>query len=203
MGKRGYDFTLVIVTVIILIAIGVISLYSIGYYHQATNEDPAWSASPKFASYLEMINRMAFPAVVALLITLGLCIPKRVVPREALKRITAVILGITIFLYAARDITWGLSFLLITAIGVQTASLALTLLKRGRLVYEKEGYLVQLGSALLHLGVIILIFDIAMLREHARHISIFWISTILILLGMFLSFYGRTDPRSWLTAIKS
>jgi hypothetical protein len=70
-------------------------------------------------------------------------------------------------------------------------------------VYEKEGYLVQLGSAMLHLGVIILIFDIAMLRGHAQHISIFWVATILVLVGMFLSFYGRTDPRNWLSAIKS
>jgi hypothetical protein len=150
-----------------------------------------------------MMNKISFPAVALLIIALGMCIPKRVVPREALNRISAVILGATILLYAARDISWGLGFLLIMAIGVQIISLVLTLLKRGRLVYEKEGHLVQLGSALLHLGIVILILDIALLREHVLHIRIFWISTILVLVGMFLSFYGRTDPRKWLSTINS
>jgi hypothetical protein len=204
MGKKfGYDYTLIIATVVILLAIGVISLYGIGYYHQATEEDPQWTGGEKHAEYLEIMNKYTFPSVVALLVVLGLCIPKRVVPRDVLKRISGLLVGVTLLLYIIRDITWGLGFLLIMAIVVQTASLALTLLKRGRLVYEKEGYLVQLGSALLHLGVIILIFDIAMLRSHAQHINIFWVSTILVLLGMFLSFYGRTDPRNWLSAIKS
>lgn len=203
MGRKSYDYLLVIATVIILLTIGAISLYSIGYYHQATLEDPQWTGSAKHISYLEMINKISFPAVVLLIVALGMCIPKRVVPREALNRISAIILGATVLLYAVRDISWALGFLLITAIGIQSASLALTLLKRGRLVYEKEGYLVQLGSALLHLGVLILILDIALLREHALHISIFWISTILVLLGMFFSFYGRTDLSRWLSAIKS
>jgi hypothetical protein len=203
MGKkRGYDYTLVIATVVILLAIGVISLYSIGYYHDAANEDPGWSGSQEFASYLEMMNTLASPMVVALLIVLGLCIPKRVVPRRELKRISAFILGATALVYVLRGISAGLGLLLIIAIAVQAASLSLTIMKRGRLVYEKEGYLVQLGSAMLHLGVIVLIFDIAVLREHALHISIFWVSTILLLLGMFFSFYGRTDLSGWLTAIK-
>jgi hypothetical protein len=203
MGRKSYDYMLVIATVIILLAIGVISLYSIGYYHQATLEDPQWAGSSKHVSYLEMMNKISFPAVLLLIVALGMCIPKRVVPREALNRISAIILGATVLLYALRDISWALGFLLIMAIGIQSASLALTLLKRGRLVYEKEGYLVQLGSALLHLGVLILILDIALLRAHALHISIFWIATILVLLGMFFSFYGRTDLSRWLSAIKS
>ncbi len=201
--KWGYDYALTIATVVILLAIGAISLYSIGYYHQATQQDAGWIGSQKQTAYLEMMNRFAFPVLVLLIIALGMCIPKRVVPREALNRISAVILGATVFLYAGQSIAWGLGFLLFTAIGIQAISLALTLLKRGRLVYEKEGYLVQLGSALLHMGTIILILDIALLRQHALHISIFWIATILVLIGMFLSFYGRTDPRRWLSAIKS
>ena len=203
MGKKwGYDYTLIIATVIILLAIGLVSLYSIGYYHDAVQDDPGWSGTPKFASYLEMMNTLAFPLVAALLIILGLCIPKRVVPRRELKRISAFILGVTVLLYALRNISWGLAFLLIIAIGIQTGSLLLTIMKRGHLVYEKEGYLVQLGSAMLHLGVIVLIFDIALLRAHALHISIFWVSTIFLLLGMFFSFYGRTDLKGLLTAIK-
>ena len=204
MGKRrGYDYTLIIATVVTLLAIGVISLYGIGYYHNAGEEDPQWTQGQKHAEYLEMMNKYTFPSVAALLIVLGLCIPKRVVPRDVLKLISGLLVGVTLLLCIVRDITWGLGFLLLLAIVLQTASLALTLLKRGRLVYEKEGYLVQLGSALLHLGVIILIFDVALLRGHAQHISIFWVSTILVLVGMFLSFYGRTDLRSWLFAIKS
>jgi hypothetical protein len=204
MGKKmGYDYTLVIATVVILLAIGLISLYGIGYYHNAGEEDPQWTQGQKHAEYLEMMNKYTLPSVVALLIVLGLCIPKRVVPRDVLTRISGALVGVTLLLYIIRDITWGLGFLLILAIVLQTASLVLTLLKRGRLVYEKEGYLVQLGSAMLHLGVIILIFDVALLKEHAQHISIFWVSTILVLLGMFLSFYGRTDPRKWISTIKS
>ena len=203
MGKKwGYDYTLVVATVIVLLAIGLVSLYSIGYYHDAVQQDPGWSAGPSFASYLEMMNTLSFPLVVALLIALGLCIPKRVVPRSELKIISAFILGATVVVYAMRGIQAGLGLLLIIAIAVQTASLALTVLKRGRLMYEKEGYLVQLGSALLHLGVIVLLFDIAVLRGHEQHISIFWVSTILLLLGMFFSFYGRTDLTRLLTAIK-
>jgi hypothetical protein len=200
--KWGYDYTLIIATVTILLAIGLVSLYSIGYYHDAAQEDPGWSGTPKFAGYLETMNTLSFPLVVALLIALGLCIPKRVVPRQGLKRISALILGATVLVYVLRGISAGLGLLLIIAIAVQTGSLALTIAKRGRLVYEKEGYLVQLGSAMLHLGVIVLIFDIALLRAHALHITIFWVSTTLLLLGMFFSFYGRTDLSRLLTAIK-
>ena len=200
--KWGYDYTLIVATVVILLAIGLVSLYSIGYYHDQAQEDPGWSAGPNFASYLDMMNTLSFPLVVALLIALGLCIPKRVVPRSELNRISALILGATVIVYALRDIKAGLGLLLIIAIIVQITSLGLTIAKRGRLVYEKEGYLVQLGSAMLHLGVIVLIFDIALLRAHALHITIFWVSTILLLLGMFFSFYGRTDLSRLLTAIK-
>lgn len=201
--KFGYDYTLIIATVAILLAIGIISLYGIGYYHNAGEEDPSWTQGPKHTEYLEMMNKYTSPTVVALLIVLGLCIPKRVVPRDVLKRISWALMGVTALLYIVRGIMWGLGFILVLAIVVQAASLVLTLLKRGSLVYEKEGYLVQLGSAMLHMGVIILIFDVALLRHHAQHISIFWVATILVTLGMFLSFYGRTDLRKWLPAIKS
>lgn len=188
---RSYDYTLIIATVLILLIIGAISLYSIGYYHLASRGDPQWAEGPGHGLYLDMMNRLVFPAVAMLLIVIGLCIPKRVVPRKAIKQVSIIILGITILLYAIHGMSWGLGFLLIVTIGVQSWSLILTLLKRGRLVYEKEGYLVQLGSALLHLGVIILIFDIAILKGHTLHIPIFWISTALVLIGMCLSFYGK------------
>ncbi len=161
------------------------------YYYLVFLENPQWTRSPEYTSYPELMNRIAFPAVAALLIIVGLCIPKRVVPRNALARISAIILGFTIMLYVAKGIVWGLGFLLITAIGIQAVSLALTLLKRGRLIYEKEGFLVQLGSALLHLGIIVLIFNLALLKGHLLHIRIFWVSTALLLIGMLLSFYGK------------
>jgi len=56
-------------------------------------------------------------------------------------------------------------------------------------LFEKEGYIVRLGSTLLHLGIVIIIFNFVSLREVSYHITVFWVGTFFITVGNVLSFY--------------
>jgi hypothetical protein len=85
----------------------------------------------------------------------------------------------------------GLGFLLFVSALVQTAVVVLAVVRSKNLVFEREGLIVQLGSALLHLGFVLFALDLLAVREVQSHLGIFWLSTILITLGSIFCFYSR------------
>ena len=186
---KAYDFYLMILTSAVLAMIGLVCLYGIGYYTYTNETTPQWTQTQMYGQYIDSMNQLIYPFVVLLLVALGLCIPKRILPRQSLLVSGIGILAVTLLIALVTDIGTSLAFLLAVSIVVQTAVMVLTILGRGGLTYEREGYFVQTGSSMLHLGTVIFVFDFVSLRNSELHLSVFWVATILITLGTVLSFY--------------
>ncbi len=189
MKPKTYDFYLMVLTSAVLAIIGLVCLYGIGYYTYTTETMPQWTQTPMYGDYIDSMNQYIYPFVVLLLVALGLCIPKRIVPRQSLLASGIGILVVTILIALVTDIGTSLAFLLAVSIVVQTVVMLLTMLGRGGLTYEREGYFVQTGSSMLHLGTVIFVLDFVTFRTSDLHLSVFWVATILITVGTVLSFY--------------
>jgi hypothetical protein len=189
MKQKTYNFYMMVVTSVVLTAIGLVCLYGIGYYTVTTESLPKWLETPLYGQYIDSMNLYIYPFVVLLLVVLGLCIPKRIVPRQALLTSGAGILVMTIMLALIINIEASLGFLLGISILIQTAVMVLTIIKWGGLTFEREGYFIQLGSTMLHLGFVIFVFDFVIMRTSGLHLPVFWVASILITIGTVLSFY--------------
>ena len=189
MKQKTYNFYMMVVTSLVLTAIGLVCLYGIGYYTVTTESWPKWLETPLYGQYIDSMKLYIYPFVVLLLVVLGLCIPKRIVPRQALLTSGAGILVLTIILALIINIEASLGFLLGISILIQTAVMVLTIIKWGGLTFEREGYFIQIGSTMLHLGFVIFVFDFVIMRTSGLHLPVFWVATILITIGTVLSFY--------------
>jgi uncharacterized membrane protein YuzA (DUF378 family) len=135
------------------------------------------------------MNSYLYPFLVLLLISLGLCIPKRLFEQDILVKISALALGVTVILTFLFGMEAAMGFILAVITGLQGVVLILTFYKNRAIRFEKEGYLVRVGSSMLHLGIVILIFNFVTLRESRFHILIFWVGTLFVIAGNILSFY--------------
>jgi len=189
MKHKTYDFYLMILTAAVLAIIGLVCLYGIGYYTYTNGTMPGWTKTALYGQYIDSMNQLIYPFVVLLLVALGLCIPKRIVPRQSLLVSGIGILTITLLIALMTEIGTSLAFLLAISIVVQAAVMVLTILGRGGLTYEREGYFVQTGSSMLHLGTVIFVFDFVSMRTSELHLGVFWVATALITVGTVLSFY--------------
>jgi len=189
MKPKTYNFYMMVVTSVVLTAIGLVCLLGIGYYTVTTESTPNWLETPLYGQYIDSMNLYIYPFVVLLLVVLGLCIPKRIVPRQALLTSGAGILVLTITLALIINIEASLFFLLGISILIQTAVMVLTIIKWGGLTFEREGYYIQIGSTMLHLGFVIFVFDFVIMRTGEFHLPVFWVATMLITIGTVLSFY--------------
>ncbi|VVB92081.1 Uncharacterised protein [uncultured archaeon] len=195
---KNYDYGLIILTTLVLFAIGLVCVYGIAYYNYLA-ANPQWQYTPLYIQYINNMNSFLYPFLVLLLISLGLCIPKRLLEQDILIKFGVLALGVTIILTFLSGIETGLGFILAIMTGVQCIVLILTIKKSKTVRFEKEGYIVRLGSVLLHLGVVILIFNFVTFRENPFHISIFWTGTLLVIAGNIFSFYpGRINSLSQL-----
>ncbi len=186
---KTYDFYLMLLTSAVLVVIGLVCLYGIGYYTYTNETAPQWTQTQMYGDYIDGMNQLIYPFVVLLLVALGLCIPKRIVPRQSLLTAGTGILAATFLIALITNIGTSLAFLLAVSIVVQAAVMVLTMLGQGGLTYEREGYFVQTGSSMLHLGTVIFVFDFVSMRTSELHLGVFWVATILITVGTVLSFY--------------
>ena len=188
MKLKNYDYYLILLTTIILFAIGLVSVYGITYYNYLS-VNPQWTQTARYGEYIDEMNSYIYPFLLLLLISLGLCIPKRLFEQDILVKFTAAVLGVTVVLTFLKGIETGLGFILAVMIAVQAVVLILTFKKSQAIRFEKEGYVTRLGSSLLHLGVVILVFNFVSLRDNPYHILIFWAGTLLVVAGNIFSFY--------------
>ncbi len=188
MKLKNYDYYLIILTALILFAIGLVCVYGITYYNYLA-VDPQWTSTIQYSRYIEDMNSYLYPFLVLLLLTLGLCIPKRIFEQDFLVKFAALSLGATLLLTFLSGIENGLVFLLAVMIVVQGFVLLRTLKKGAVLRFEKDIYAGRLGSSLLHLGLIILIFDFMTFQGSSFYLLIFWIGMIMITVGNIFSFY--------------
>ena len=179
---------MIILTTLILFAIGAVSLYGITYYNYLA-VDSQWTKTVQYSQYIDEMDSYLYPFLVLLLISLGLCIPKRLFEQDILIKFSAAILGITVILTVLSDIEKGLGFILAVMTVVQAIVLIMTIKKSKSIRFEKEGYIVRIGSSLLHLGFVIIILNFVSLRESSFHLLIFWIGVVLITVGNVFSFY--------------
>ncbi len=188
MKLKNYDYYLIILTALILFAIGLVCVYGIAYYNYLA-VNPQWTNTIRYSHYIGEMNSYLYPFLVLLLLTLGLCIPKRLLEQDFLIKFASLTLGATLILTFLYGIGNGLVFLLAVMIVVQGFVLIKTVKKSEALRFEKEIYAGKLGSSLLHLGLVILIFNFMALQGSSFHLLIFWAGMIMITAGNIFSFY--------------
>jgi hypothetical protein len=185
---KNYDYYLIVLTTAILFAIGIVCVYGITYYNYLAAV-PRWTETTGYLQFINDMNSYLYPFLVMLLISLGLCIPKRLFEQDILIKISLLVLAVTVILTYALGMENAMGFILAIITGLQCIVIILTFNKSRVVRFEKEGYIVRMGSSMLHLGIVVLIFNFVTLRENQLHIMIFWAGTILVTAGNLFSFY--------------
>jgi len=182
------DKNLILATLIVFFAFGVISLYGIYDYAKKTEKDRDFIYSGEYSRYIQKMDSLAFPVTVALLLLLSLCIPKRILPEKYLMSFSFIILGLALLLYI-RDLRLSLGVILALALILQIAVLLLATAGK-KLRFLSLSYYKKVGFSLIHLGIVAIALSIVQPTWlYFEHLKIFWFSTAIIALGMLLIFY--------------
>ncbi len=186
-----YDFVMAVATIVILVALSAVSIYGTIESWVNSIQYPDWTSTLLYGEYLGKMNAYAYPFVIALVLVLCMCIPKRFIPRSHLLQLSLILLAICAAVSQIWGLVAGLGLLLIASAVIQTLVVVMLLARSGSLVFEREGAMVQLGSAFLHLGFVVFALDILLIKDMQSHVNVFWFATVLITGGTLLSFYSR------------
>lgn len=190
--RRGWDFTLMIATVVLLALLGAQSLAGALYSWWAIDHIPGWETGPGYAAYVGVMNVIAAPLVVGIVVVLGLCVPKRVFERRTLLAVSAALVAVGVVAgLAGRSLGTAMTAYLLAAAALQTAVVVLTLGRGGGLTYLTEGRTRRLGSALLHLGFIVFCLVVVALQDSSLLLPVFFASALLLAAGSAMSFYAK------------
>lgn len=189
--RTSWDFGLMVATVALLGALGVQSLAGTLYSWWATRTIEGWQQTG-YPGFVEAMNAFAGPVLVALVIVMGLCVPKRLFARRALIAVSAglVVVGLAAWAVTGKPAT-GLAAYLLGACAIQIAVVAMTLAGAKSLSFLTEVRLAKVGSGLLHLGFILVALDIAALQSTQWFLPGFWVAFALTVGGSALSFYAK------------
>jgi len=189
--QRTWDFTLTVVTVVLLASLGIQSFVGTLYVWWAQSRDPAWEMVG-YDSFVRVMNAIAAPQVVLLVIVMGLCVPKRLFSRTWLLVVSGAMVAAGVAAWALTGLlSTGLALYLGLAALIQLAVVALTAAGAKGPSYLTEGRLTKLGSGLLHLGFIMFAFVVVALQESAFMGPVFWASTVLTVGGTAMSFWAN------------
>ena len=190
--KSSYDFYLILATTIILFAICLISIYGMFYFKFAQIHQMAPALK---ITYMNRMNTVIAPFAVCLILLLGICVPKRLLPTAWLNRATLLLLVGTVL----TGLIWGgrasLYFILAASLVLQVVVLLMALSGSKKLNFHKKGYWVRLGSSLIHLGLILFVLDLLLYEKMTLHLFLFWVTTGTSVLGMVFSFYAESVVR--------
>lgn len=189
--QRTWDFALTIATIVLLGGLGVQSLCGMLYTWWSIRTVPEWEGSAAYGTYVSVMNMIATPLVVALVVVMGLCVPKRLFERRLLVGVSAamVVAGVAVGL-VTRSLSLGLALYLILASFIQLAVVVLTVAGAQDLNFLTQGRLTALGSGLLHLGFVLFGLVVVALQESPAMLPVFWASTALVVGGTALSFFA-------------
>ena len=189
LTKGSYDFYLILATTVVLGIISAICIYAMFYFKMAQVQEmqPAIKAA-----YMNRMNLVISPFIIALILLLGICVPKRVMPTKWLNRFAGALIIIAVAVSIAASIQTGLLTVLAVSLALQLWVLILAVGGSAYLNFEKKGYWERLGSSLIHLGIILFIFDLFFYDRHTLHLVLFWITTLATVLGMLFSFYSES-----------
>ena len=191
-GKGHYDYYLILATAVVLFVISVICIYGMFYFKLAqVHKLPV----AEKVGYMDSMNTVMAPFLIALIVLLGICVPKRLLPTSWLNRFSVIL----VLLALVASFIWGikvsLALVLIVSLALQVVVLFMALAGGRELNFEKKGYWVRVGSSLLHLGLILFALDLFFYRYQVLHLVLFWITAISTLLGMAFCFYAESFSR--------
>nr|MBF0220647.1 hypothetical protein [Desulfobulbaceae bacterium] len=187
--KASYDFYLILATAVVLAIISAICIYGMFYFKHAQIQN----MQPLFkAQYMNSMNEVVSPFIICLILLIGICVPKRLLPTTILNWFTlalVVLLGVVSFYYG---IITALKINLMVALAAQFAVLCLALIGNQYLHFEKKGYWVRVGSSAMHLGIILFILDLFYYKNQTLHLTLFWVTTVSTVIGMLGCFYSES-----------
>lgn len=187
---RQWDYALTIVTVALLGTLGLQSFIGTGYVWWAESTIPGWQISG-YPDFMLVMNVIAAPQVIALVIVMGLCVPKRLFDRTALVIVSVAMLGVGVAAWAwTGNAETGLAVFLALSALIQVAVVALTVAGVRGPSYLTEGRLVKTGSGLLHLGFIAFAYVVVALQDSVFMLPAFWIATFFTIAGTLMAFYA-------------
>ncbi len=187
--KSSYDFYLVLATTVVLFAICLIRIYGMFYFKFAQIHQMAPSVK---ISYMAQMNTIISPFIICLILLLGICVPKRLLPTSWLNRVTLLLVIGTVLTGLIWGVRASLFFILATSLTLQIVVLFMAVSGSKNLHFHKKGYWVRLGSSLIHLSLILFILDLLLYENKSLHLFLFWITTGASVLGMVFSFYAES-----------
>jgi hypothetical protein len=199
--KPSYDFQLILATTVVLFIISLICIYGMFSFKLAQIHQLEPAAK---ALFMNRMNTVIAPFLIILILLLGICVPKRLLPTAWLNRFAVLLIIMAGAASLLKGIKFGLLAILAASLILQTVVLSMALAGSEKLHFEKKGYWVRLGSSLVHLGLILFVFDLFFYREKTLHLVLFWITTGSTVLGMLCCFYSETvvglagKARKWL-----
>jgi len=190
--RRGWDFSLTVITVVLLGGIGTQSFIGTAYAWWAQRATPGWEGSLDYVRFVDIMNAVAAPQIVALVVVMGLCVPKRLFSRTALVAVSAAMLLVGLAAWAVTGSAGtGLAVYLALSALIQVAVVVLTIAGARGPSYLTEGRLTKTGSGLLHLGFIVFAFVVVALQRSTFMLPVFWASAVLTTVGTVMSFYAE------------
>ena len=180
----GWDLALVLLTALTLAAFGALALWGM-FYYKSHAAQPDWSVP----AFQEMMNRLASPLVVLLIVWLVLCIPKRLFSRRVLLGYSAgmLALGLAALPYG------GVRFALGLVLGLSAAAADGDPRARARraraCASPATGSRCARGPRCCTSGTVLFTLDLVALQGSPWHIPLFWVATALLTAGCVLTFY--------------
>lgn len=190
--RRNWDFSLTVLTVVLLGGLGLQSFLGTLYSWWAIRANPAWEQT-SYLGFVDAMNAIAAPQVVLLVVVMGLCVPKRLFSRQALIAVSVGMVAVGIGAWIVTgEMGEGLAVYLALAGLIQVAVVALTVAGARAPSYVTEGRLTKTGSGLLHLGFIMFAFVVVALQRSTFMLPVFWVAAVLTVVGTTMSFYAGT-----------
>ncbi|MBU0482901.1 MAG: hypothetical protein KKB30_00095 [Proteobacteria bacterium] len=187
--KSSYDFYLILATTAVLFVISIICIYSMFYFKMAQVQQ---LPTVMKEAYLHRMNVIVAPFITALILLLGICVPKRLLPVSWLNRFALVLAALTLITSMIWGVKLGMLLVLSISLILQTGVLGMALGGSKNLYFERKNYWVRVGSSLMHLGLILFVFDLFFFDRQALHLLLFWVTTISTVLGMIFCFYAES-----------
>ena len=187
--KSSYDFYLILATALVLFAISLISIYGMFYFKFAHIHQMAPAIK---MSYMNRMNSVVAPFIIILILLLGICVPKRLLPTVWLNMAAVILIICSAVTGFFAGIKASLFLILGASLFLQLIVLILAMGGSKNLHFHKKGYWVRLGSSLIHLGLILFVLDLLLYERKTLHLFLFWITTGASVVGMFFSFYAES-----------
>lgn len=194
--KGSYDYYLILATALVLFVISAVCIYGMFYFKFAQLQQMAPQLK---AAYMERMNGVMAPFIIALILLLGICVPKRLLPVVWVNRVALFLLAIAAGLWFFQGGAVALLVVLVIAALLQSLVLGMAVAGNEHLYFEKKGYWTRVGSSAIHLGLIMFILDLFLYRYQPLHLFLFWVTTAATTVGMVNCFYAESLA-NWLLA---